>query len=68
MKVKELIQRLQEYNPERVVVVHGYEGGVDTCTSCKEVRVKFNINQEWYYGAHELVKEDESPNKAILIG
>jgi len=68
MKVKDLIEKLQRYDPETMVVVNGYEGGVDTCTSCKEVRVMFNINKEWYYGNHELVNEDESPDKAILIG
>jgi hypothetical protein len=31
MKVKYLIEKLQRYDPEQMVVVSGYEGGVDAC-------------------------------------
>ena len=68
MKVKELIQRLQEYDPETMVVVHGYEGGVNACSSLQEEHIKLGVNSEWYYGNHEIVHDKEFDCKAILIG
>jgi hypothetical protein len=69
MKVKELIEKLQGYDPETMVVVNGYEGGVNACSSCKEEHIKLGVNSEWYYGNHEIVEEEEESDcKAILIG
>jgi hypothetical protein len=69
MKVKELIQKLQEYDPETMVVVNGYEGGVNACSVCREESIKLGVNSEWYYGNHEIVEEEEESDcKAILIG
>lgn len=68
MTVGELIKRLQEYDPETMVVVNGYEGGVNACSSCKEESIKLGANSEWYYGNHEIVRNGEFDCKAILIG
>ena len=68
MTVGELIQKLQEYDPETMVVVNGYEGGVNACSSCKEESIKLGVNSEWYYGNHEIVHNGEFDCKAILIG
>lgn len=68
MKVKELIKELQQYDPEQLVVVNGYEGGVNACSSCEEVSVKLGVNSEWYYGNHEIVRNDEEFDcNAVLI-
>lgn len=69
MKVKHLIEKLQKYDPETMVVVNGYEGGVNACSVCREKHIKLGVNSEWYYGNHEIVEEgEESDCKAILIG
>lgn len=69
MKVKHLIEKLQRYDPETMVVVNGYEGGVNACSVCREKFIKLGVNSEWYYGNHEIVEEgEESDCKAILIG
>lgn len=69
MKVKHLIEKLQRYDPETMVVVNGYEGGVNACSVCREKYIKLGVNSEWYYGNHEIVEEgEESDCKAILIG
>lgn len=69
MKVKELIEKLQRYDSEQMVVIHGYEGGVDACSCCKEEHIKLGVNSEWYYGNHEIANDGEDFDcKAVLIG
>jgi hypothetical protein len=58
MKVIELIQALEAFDPEMPVVLSGYEGGFNTVTAVVEPRtfVK-DVNCAWYYGPHELDNE-----------
>ena len=67
MNVGELIEKLQRYDPETMVVVNGYEGGVNACSVCREKSIKLGVNSEWYYGNHEIVDNGEYDCKAILI-
>lgn len=56
MKVKHLILRLQECDPEAMVVVDGYEGGVTDLDNIQDsITVAINVNGESYYGEHEVV-------------
>jgi hypothetical protein len=57
MKVKDLIAQLQTYDPDLMVVVSGYEGGVEECQSVSEHTIALNCNEDWYYGPHEMVVE-----------
>jgi hypothetical protein len=59
MKVKELITQLQAFDPELMVVVSGYEGGVNEVTQTESVTVALNVNTSWYYGSHEVVYGDD---------
>ena len=61
MKVKDLIEKLQTYDPELMVVVGGYEGGVDEADSAGLVNVKLDVHTEWYYGKHEVADRDGDP-------
>jgi len=62
MKVKELIEKLQELDPEMEVMRHGYEGGVENVTLLDIVTVALKVHPQWYYGSHETVdKDDEYP-------
>lgn len=54
MKVKKLIQILAELDPEAIVVVSGYEGGVEDIDYVKEHRVALNVNKQSYFGKHEI--------------
>jgi hypothetical protein len=58
MKIKDLIQELQKHDPEMQVVRHGYEGGVDFVSHviCREIAL--DVNEEWFYGKHEIVFTD----------
>jgi hypothetical protein len=59
MKVKELITQLQAFDPELMVVVSGYEGGVTETSQTELVTIALNVNTSWYYGAHEVVYGDD---------
>jgi hypothetical protein len=61
MNVKELIEKLSHFDPELMVIVSGYEGGVDEVNNVGKVNVKLNVNTEWYYGKHEVPHSDSDP-------
>ncbi len=54
MKVKDLLALLSEMPTDADVVAKGYEGGVDDVLNVKLVKIKKDINAEWYYGRHEI--------------
>ena len=54
MTVKELIEQLQQLDPELHVFVRGYEGGYDDVIGISNVtEIALNVHEEWYYGKHE---------------
>jgi hypothetical protein len=64
MKVKELIQELQKLDPELLVVVRGYEGGVDEVNSIYLCNVELDSNAGIeYYGNHEILYYGDKPWK-----
>ena len=68
MKVKELIEALSQLDPELMVVVAGYEGGVDEMDKFEMCDIELNVNTEWYYGKHEILAEGDNPtNKDSTI-
>ncbi len=68
MKVKELIETLSQLDPELMVVIRGYEGGVDEVDKYELCDVELNVNTEWYYGKHEILSNKDKPrNKDSTI-
>ena len=68
MKVKELIEVLSQLDSELMVVVAGYEGGVNEVDKYELCDIELNINDEWYYGKHEMLAEGDKPrNKDSTI-
>jgi hypothetical protein len=72
MKVKELIQKLSELDPELNIFTQGYEGGFkDIDSSLPEIDVYLNVHEEWWYGPHDShpgpSKKDQLPVKAIIL-
>lgn len=55
MTVKQLIERLQDMPDDHMVVIRGFEGGVDEVNEIEETRVALDVNEEWSYGSHELL-------------
>lgn len=63
MTVKELIQILQQIeDQEAMVMVKGYEGGVDDIENRipEIVDVALNVNNKWWDGLHDIVSEDHT--------
>lgn len=58
MNVKQLIEKLSTYDPEMMVIVSGYEGGVTEVTEIDKRKIKLNVNTEWWYGKHEVTIKD----------
>jgi hypothetical protein len=61
MNVKQLIEKLSTYDPKTMVIVSGYEGGVDEAHHAGEVKIKLDVYTEWYYGKHEVADRDDDP-------
>ena len=66
MNVKQLIEQLQQFDPETMAVVAGYEGGYNEISEADTIRLNLNVNNEWYYGKHECDNNGEC--HAICIG
>lgn len=60
MTVQELIQMLATLDPTLPVVVAGYERGFNDITQIKPVEVVLNVNEEWYYGSHDIPQNIDS--------
>jgi hypothetical protein len=55
MTVKELIEQLQQLDPDLHVFVRGYEGGYDYAGPITPPnKFALNFHNEWYYGDHEV--------------
>lgn len=79
MRVIDLIEKLKELDPELPVFVDGYEDGCNDVSSIQEIEVIRDVNDQWYYGAHEKVKhlhekvlkefadKGKFPSKGLLI-
>lgn len=62
MLVQELIDALELCNPDAVVVVRGYEFGVDDINSIQKTAVRLNVHSEDSYGGpHELSSDEGVP-------
>jgi hypothetical protein len=61
MNVRQLIEKLSEYDPETMVIRAGYEGGVAEVSHVEVTTIKLNVNTEWYYGSHEETSEGDVP-------
>ena len=80
MTVKQLIEILSQIKDQDLkVMVKGYEGGInDVIVSSNESNtpeiytIERNVNEEWYYGRHEITEHDtplkkDKVEKAIML-
>lgn len=70
MNVKQLIEALSTLDPELMVVRSGYEGGVTEVDYVSAVEVALNVNEEWYYGEHDVIhspKEHPDAKRAKAV-
>ena len=62
MTVGDLIKELQTIPPDLIICRPGYEGGFKEVKKAVTVLLAVNINSEWYYGEHELLKNVQEKN------
>ena len=67
MKVKELIELLSQMDPELMVVIGGYEGGVDEMDKFEMCDIELNVNTEWYYGKHEILEKEPTKKDSTIV-
>jgi hypothetical protein len=69
MKVSELIEKLQQFDPEMLVMVEGYEGGIASPSKPYQTPIRLNVHEEWYYGKHEVahVTDTEKADSVAVI-
>lgn len=55
MTVQELIEKLQAIEDKsQIIVISGYEGGVNEVSYLTQCMLDLNVNTAWYYGKYEL--------------
>ena len=64
MTVAQLIKKLEKFPPKMGVVTMGYEGGYHDVEDLEILKLKRNVNSEWYYGPHE--KDDEGEEYVLV--
>ena len=65
MKVKDLLTLLSQMPEDADVVAKGYEGGVDDVVNVKLVKLRRGVNNDWYYGRHEI--NEDGDVQAVFI-
>ena len=65
MTVKELIEYLQTIDPELRVFVKGYEAGYNDVNAINHEDMVLNMNNIWYYGKHDLLRNMEKKDKIL---
>jgi len=53
MTAKQLIEKLQQIDPEMRIFVDGYEGGYNDATVSEIRDIALDVHSDWYYGTHE---------------
>jgi hypothetical protein len=76
MNIKQLIEKLQQFDPETLVVVNGYEEGQDDINNIEEITIGLNPTKQsnWYEGKYSsydnidiLLNKNILKIKAILL-
>ena len=66
MKVKYLIDLLLAENPEKEVLVQGYESGYDQLDKVESKMVKKINNVEWWDGEFEFSESEDAESVIVL--
>lgn len=60
MKVKDLIEALKTFDQEKMVVINGYEGGIETVREVRNLSIIVNENLgDSYMGEHGKARDNE---------
>jgi hypothetical protein len=67
MTVKELIELLSKEDPDKLVLVTGYEGGFDPLKEVLQIKVKPDPSDNWWDGKYTNYPLEECDIDAILL-
>jgi hypothetical protein len=67
MTVGELIKKLKEHNPDKLVLVSAYEEGYDSLQEVRNIKVKHKPSDKYWKGNYENYPLDECDIDAILL-
>lgn len=67
MTVKELMEILQTQDPNKLVLVSGYEGGYDALQEVRPIKVIHSPSEHWWEGDYEDYPLEECNIDAILL-
>lgn len=68
MTIKELIDKLQELDPNLRVFTKGYEDGYNDPNVTEIRNIALDVHTDWYYGAHEDADSELSEGKEVVKG
>jgi len=68
MTAKQLIEKLQQIDPEMRIFVDGYEGGYNDANVSEIKDIALDVHTDWYYGTHEDAASDLAEGKTIVKG
>lgn len=67
MLVSELIEQLQKLDPEKRILVEGYEDGFDDPREIIKVKVRSRVENKYYYGDYEDISESEEADRSLVF-
>ena len=68
MTAAELILELQKLKPDMRIVIRGYENGYNDILQLRPVKIKLNMNEHWYEGAHDTSTAADTVDAIDLSG
>jgi hypothetical protein len=68
MTVRELQEKLNNFPDDTLVVVKGYEEGYNDISEIRELKMKLNVYEHWFEGAHEESDEAGAINALVFFG
>lgn len=67
MTVRELIELLSKEDPNKLVLVSGYESGYEALKRVSQIKVKHEPTEHWWAGEYEDYPLEECNIEAILL-
>lgn len=67
MTVKQLIEQLQQLDPELHVFTKGYEGGYCDINEFELKKIALDVNTAWYYGPHDDAKAISDSSRYVVV-
>ena len=68
MTVKELKGKLNDFPDDTLVMVKGYENGYNDVDEIRTIKIKLNVYEHWYEGAHEESAERDAIDAIAFLG